>query len=496
MKGRSSSPLFFLGMGMVALSLVLPFSSPIQAQDTDTPTPTYTPPPPTNTPYSRPQMMLDAYYINVSAVRYGEEFKVTIRLQNAGRTPAYNIQVSFTSADLIMLDNGGVIAIGNLDGGGKTTFEQKMTAAMPLYGLNRLAVEMTVNYYDRDGSPFGEKFTLYFPVLASGGYTSAATPTPTTVRQARLVILRYQTDMDPLQPGSLFTLRMTVKNVGDAPAQRVTMIVGGGSAGGGSGTPQASGISAGGGEFTNFAPVGSSNVQLLGNMSPQGTLEAAQQLIVNVTTNPGAYPMRITFSYLDAGGNVINDEQVITLLVASLPVVDIGFYQPLAPWLAGQPNLLPLQVINLGKRTAVLGKLRVETGDDVTVENGEMLVGSLDPGGYFTMDAFVSPMSAGILNLRVLIEYTDDFNQPRTIEKTLSIEVMEAPPDVGPGMGEIPPEGETPPIGQETFWQKIWRFLLGLFGLDSSPRVNEAIPTEPSAPSIEEEVIIPVGGKR
>lgn len=474
------------GLCTLTLSVIFPLHAHVQAQDTDTPVPT-------NTPYSRPQMALDAYQLSVSAVRYGEEFKVTIRLKNAGRTPAYNIQAIFTSADLLMLYNGGVEAIGNLDGGGTTTFEQAMTAAMPLYGVSRVAVEMTVNYYDALGAPFSEKFTLYFPAASSGSYAPAATATPTAIRQARLVILRYQTDIDPLQPGTLFTLKMTVKNVGDAPAQGVTMIVGGGSAGN-SGTPQAGGIAAGSGEFTNFAPVGSSNVQLLGDLLPQATLEATQQLIVNVTTNPGAYPMRITFSYLDPNGNVINDEQVITLLVASLPVVDIGFYQPLTPWMVGQPNLLPLQVVNLGKRTAVLGKLRVET-DGGVVENGEMLVGSLDPGGYFTMDALVTPTTSGSLTLQVTIEYTDDFNQPRTIQKTLSVEVMEAPPEPMPGTGEIPPEGPISPIGEETFWQKVWRFLLGLFGLDSSRPSAEPLPVEATPPSIHEEIIIP-GGKR
>ncbi len=486
MKHRPRFLIPLLGLCLLTLNAVFPLRSRVQAQDTDTPVPTHT-------PYSRPQMALDAYRLSVSAVTYGKEFKVVIRLKNAGRTPAYNIQAVFTSADLLMLYNGGVEAVGNLDGGGTSTFEQAMTAARPLYGVSRVAVEMTVNYYDALGAPFSEKFILYFPVVSSGSYAPAATITPTAVRQARLVILRYQTDVEPLQPGALFTLQMTVKNVGDAPAQGVTMIVGGGSAGGG-GTPQAGGISAGSGEFTNFAPVGSSNVQVLGDLLPQATLEAEQQLIVNVTTNPGAYPMRITFSYLSPNGRIIDDEQVITLLVTSLPVVEIGFYQPLAPWMLGQPNVLPLQVVNLGKRTTVLGKLRVET-DGGIVENGEMLVGSLDPGGYFTMDALVTPSASGPLILEVTIEYTDDFNQPRTIQKTLSVEVMEASPELPPETGGLPPEGGAPPAGEETFWQKVWRFLLGLFGLDSSRPTGESLPSNAPSPIVEEEAIIP-GGKR
>lgn len=473
---------------LLALMLIIPANSMTVLAQTDTPIPTDTPLP-TNTPYSRPMMVIQTYRLSVDAVRYGKEFRLIMRLRNAGQVPAYNIQAIFTSSDLIMLGNGGVEAIGNLDEGGTTTFEQAMTAAAPLHGLSQVSVEMTVNYYDAVGTPFSEHFTLYFPVAASGYAATApsATPTPTAIRQARLVVLRYRTDVDPLQPGALFTLEMVVKNVGTASAKGVTMIIGGGSASAG-GTPQVGGgISGGGGEFTNFAPVDSSNVQLLGDLAPEATLEASQRLIVNVSTNPGAYPMKITFSYLNDQGNVINDEQVITLLVASLPVVDIGFYQSLSPWMVGQPNLLPLQIVNLGKRTAVLGKVRVQVAQG-SVENGEMLVGSLDPGGYFTMDVMVFPEAAGTLDLQVTIEYTDDFNQPRLIEKTLSVEVLEATP-------ELPPEGEAEGAGfiptSETFLEKLWRFLLGLFGLDSS-RHEDAQPT--SVPIPESEPIFP-GGK-
>ena len=245
------------------------------------------------------------------------------------------------------------------------------------------------------------------------------------------------------------------------------MIIGGGSASGsGAGTPQAGGVSGGSGEFTNFAPVGSSNIQSLGDFVPGATVTAKQKLIVNVSANPGAYPMKITFSYTDSKGNQINDDQVITLLVYSLPSVDVGFYQPVGELVAGQPNALPLQVTSLGKRSTVLGKMKVETTAGI-VENGEALVGSLDPGGYFTLDSKVTPNGPGPLELTITIEYTDDFNQPQTITKTLSLEVMDAllvpTPDINNPNG-----GTVIPNAPESFWQKFWRFILGILGLDGS----------------------------
>ena len=200
--------------------------------------------------------------------------------------------------------------------------------------------------------------------------------------------------------------------------------------------------------------------------------------------------MKVTFSYLDEQGNPVNDEQVITLLVYNLPNVDVSFYQPVGLVMAGQTSLLPFQVVSLGKRNFVLGKMTVESSGGM-IENGEGLVGSLDPGGYFTLDALFTPYGPGPVDLTITIEYKDDFNQARTITKTQTVDVTEMmieptlDPSAPGGNGEIP-------TATESFWQKVWRFILGLFGLDSGASTT--------APGIEQLPIIPIvpagsGGK-
>jgi hypothetical protein len=131
-----------------------------------------------------------------------------------------------------------------------------------------------------------------------------------------------------------------------------------------------------------------------------------------------------------------------------------------------------------------------------TVENGTALIGSLDAGGYFTLDAMVIPEQSGPMSLSITIEYTDDFNQPRVINEALQIEVMEAmqEPILEPGMEG---SGEVMPIPtEENTFQKIWRFVLGLFGLDSAPPPTNDPGIVPG-PGIEEQPIPaqPVPGK-
>jgi hypothetical protein len=247
------------------------------------------------------------------------------------------------------------------------------------------------------------------------------------------------------------------------------MIVGGGSASSASLTPEPGGISGASGEFTNFAPIGSSNVQSLGDLPAGQSISISQPLIVNTTTNPGAYPMRISFTYLNEKGVVITDEQVITLLVYLVPNVEISFYREPDPFFVSQPGMLPLQVVNLGRRGVVLGNLRVNAPEAEAMgamfSNNVILVGNLDIGMYFTLDATLIPAAPGPLELSLSVDYTDDFNRLQVITRTLTVEVQEMiQPEPGmDGGGESGIPIEQP----ETFWQKVLRFIKGLFGLGS-----------------------------
>ena len=460
-------------------------------QVTDTPSVTSTTAPtdtPEPLPIVRPQIAVENYRTKPENVYYGQNFDLIVKLRNEGDAQAFNVQATFASSDFVPLRNGGVNIVGDLVAGNSLNIEQPMTVANWVSGV--VSVTMNLAYSDINGTSYSEIFTLNIRVSGGGG-VAAATSTPTGVKSSQLVITSYATSVDPLQPGEQFTLTMTVENTGNVGAQRVTMIVGGGSSSGGStdGTPQApGGVSGGSGEFTNFAPVGASNVQTLGDLPERGAIQVKQDLIVNVSTNPGAYPMKVTFSYLNNKGEAVNDEQVITLLVYSLPTVDISFYRPPDPFFVGQPGALPIQVVNLGRRTAVLGTMKIESPNGI-IENGTSLVGSLDAGGYFTLDAMVIPEQSGPITLDITIDYTDDFNQPRTINRALQIEVMEGfeEPILEPGVegGGGGGEGFPTPV-EETPLQKVWRFILGLFGLDSAPPSGDpGIVPEP-VPGIEE----------
>jgi hypothetical protein len=171
----------------------------------------------------------------------------------------------------------------------------------------------------------------------------------------------------------------------------------------------------------------------------------------------------------------------------------INFYTEPSPLFVGQPGFLPLQVVNSGRNSAILGNLSVTAaeGEAAQFTNNTIFVGALDPGGFFPLDAQVIPEEVGPLDLLVGVNYTDDFNQTQVITETLTIEVMEAPifeEEAGPGVFE------PPPLEPETLGQRIWRFIRGLLGLSSGrsqpPESQFPGPAEipfPEQPPIESE---------
>jgi hypothetical protein len=432
----------------------------------------------------RPLIVLDSYSVGADSIKPGSQFNLTLRVLNRGQDWGRNVVLTFSGSEFMPVETGGVRVLSEIDPGERLDVVQPFIASSSLFGMKYGSITVNVSYTDLAGTAtFTETFTITISLSqpSSSGGVVRPTATPTAVSRPQLVVSNYATDVEPLQPGSMFSLSLSVTNLGNADARTVTMVLGGGSAD--SGTPGA-GVSGGGSDLSTFAPLGSSNLVYLGDLPAGATKEISVPLVVNVTANPAAYAFKISFVFDDTKGARQSNDQIITLLVFQLPQVEIGFYRDPGVFMTGNMNMLPLQITNLGRKSTVLGNIKV-TAQNADVTNNVSLVGALEPGGYFTLDANVMPFQAGPLDLEVTVNYTDDFNQQRVIVQNLSIEVQEMP------AFEPMPEGQDPNFpangsngsGTETLWQKIVRFFKGLFGLDSSPsqpeKPIEEIPIEP-----------------
>jgi hypothetical protein len=395
----------------------------------------------------------------------GKEFTLNANLTNTGQVAAYNIIITFTSDGFVPVGNGGVQSISNMGVSNANGIAQKFVPAYSLSGSTSATIGMNIDYTDVNGTPYSSTFTLLvnFKTYTSGGAVSA-TRTPTSIPQPQLIIAFYEMDLEKLQAGNSFKLTIHVQNMGNADASNVTMVLGGATMSEG-GTPQPGGVSGGGADLSNFAPLGTSNLYSLGKITAGQTVKQTIDLVVNVSTEPGAYPLQISFSYVTPSGSTTIDDQVITLLVYNLPNLTASYYQPVGDMFAGQPGILPIQITNVGKRTIVLSEMEIIPSSGF-VSNSKIPVGTIDPGGYFTVDSEFIPDMPGEVAITLLIYYTDDFTNPSTLTLTLPpvnvIEMSFVPEDGGMnGGGEFMPEE---PTEAPLTW---WQILLGFLGLTS-----------------------------
>ena len=423
---------------------------------TTTPTETSTPP-----AGARPVIVLSSY--STGEVVIGKEFTLDAQLKNTGQVDAYNIIITFTSDGFVPLGNGGVQSISRIGVNNSGGLSQKFMPSYSLSGSKSSTIDLNMNYTDFYGTPYSSTFTLLinFQTYSSSG-TISATRTPTAIPQPQLIIAYYETDLAKLQAGNSFKLTIHIENMGNADALNVTMVLGGATLSE-SGTPQPGGVSGGGADLSNFAPLGTSNLYFLNKIASGQTVQQTIDLVVNVSTDPGAYPLQISFSYVNPSGSTTIDDQVITLLVYNLPNLTAGFYQPVGDMYVGQPGILPIQITNVGKRSIVLSEMEIIPSSG-SISNNRISVGTIDPGGYFTVDSEFIPDIPGEVTINLTIYYTDDFTNPSTLElilPTLNVVEMTLLPDEGGmngGGGFIPEQ----PVETPLTW---WQILLGFFGL-------------------------------
>ncbi len=352
----------------------------------------------TTAAFARPLVIVSSYSVNDGAITPGQDFTINLTLVNSGNSPAANLVLAFESTDFLPRETGGVNAVSSLGAGSSVQISQAMTSSADLAGKTLGTLAGKLSYTDPVGNAYTEAFTFTINLKQPVYYNSGPSATPTTTLRPQLVISQYKVNVDPLQPGSTFNLDIEIHNLGNADARAVTMVIGGTVSPDVSGTPSPGGISGGGSELTNFAPLGSSNLLYIGDIAAGAGQTISSQLIVNVTTQPGAYTLKLSFVYNDSKGNRQVDDQVITLLVYSLPQVEVSYYRDPGIMMTGQPNILPLQVTNLGRKSVVLGNMKI-TAENADLTNNITLIGPLDPGGYFTLDSQLMPFTAGTVTL-------------------------------------------------------------------------------------------------
>jgi len=256
----------------------------------------------------------------------------------------------------------------------------------------------------------------------------------------------YATQPESLSPGEAFTLEMEITNAGEGNAYQLLVTLGGeGEAG-----------------SKPFAILGAGNVQLVARLQPGESVHLSRRLILDGAAEAGVYNLPVTLAYENAAGERSSEAQALNLLVNRRPQMQVSFYQDVALGRVGEPLVLPIELVNIGRSSINVSTMEV-SGEGLEVTNGSMFVGVLDGGTTASLDAEVIPRDPGTLPVQIAIHYLDDFNQPQIITHTLTVEIEDTvtPTPLAPGQSPGEEQGETGLLG------RIWAFFRALLGLGS-----------------------------
>ncbi|MFZ3080424.1 MAG: hypothetical protein WA109_12150, partial [Bellilinea sp.] len=177
--------------------------------------------------------MLDSYSVGADSIKAGSQFDLTLRVRNNGQDFGKNVVLTFSGSEFMPVETGGVRSLSEIDPGERLDVVQPFIASSSLFGVKYGSITVNVSYTDLAGAAtYTETFTITISLSqpSSSGGVARPTATPTAVSRPQLVVSNYETDVEPLQPGSMFTLDLIVTNLGNADARTVTMVLGGGSA--------------------------------------------------------------------------------------------------------------------------------------------------------------------------------------------------------------------------------------------------------------------------
>lgn len=432
-------------------------------ETTVTPASTATPVPTTTTAaaYARPLLNLTSYSYDTYDVYAGSVFTLSSVFKNPGQQRAYNIVIAYSASSFTAEDNGGVDVISSLGAGESVSSSQDFVVSSSL-SSSPIAVDIKVEYKNESGESFSQSFTV--SVIASG-YGTYYTSTPEG--RPQMVVADYETDVDTLEPGTTFLLTMNLQNRGYLGAANTIMLIGGSSSDSSNSTTVSE----------NFLPMGSSNVVVIGDVAVQQYVQIQQTFVVNSDTDPGVYPLTLNFTYEDEDGNEFSDTQIITLLVYLVPTIEISFYEEPDTMYVGEDATLPIQVVNMGSDSMLLGDIHINV-ENAILSNNQTYIGNLESGGSFTIDTDITPQQAGSIPVTITINYQDNFKKTQTITQTLSITVEESQ-SMAPAQGQDSSlvatqmaQFQTQQQTSSNFMDIVLRFFRGMLGFDSSATTN------------------------
>ncbi len=400
------------------------------------------------------QVMLASYAIEPPLARPGEAILIRATISNTGSTTARQAALQINTADRILLagPQGDSFPLGDIPAGGEVVRELPLILSL-------------------DAQPGPQSQSIVITFLQNGDPRQTNSSITVDVAQTEetdsLILLEaYDTGQETVQPGDVFTLTMTLKNVGTAKVNELLVTFG---RSGSDGNDDNGKLTL---SNTTFAALGSGGAIYAGEIAANGgTIDITQAFIVSGSVDSGIYQLPITLRYTKPDGTVGEETVSAGVIVVKPPrlMVRTNPAMPETVW-TSELVTLDVQLINVGQQDANLTFAYVEAENADIVEGVETFIGRLPYGETTTLETAFIPLETGPVSLTVRFEYVDDLNRSGNHVETFNTRAELPPrPTPDPDITAITPEPVVTPTPNTdgNSGDIVGRFLLGLLGLGS-----------------------------
>lgn len=336
----------------------------------------------------------------------GERLEISFDMVNKSAVDLDELKISLkdlTGNTFIPVESEPYQYLGKLKGGESKRITIPLTVSEDIQeGLNNLLIGY---------SYIGGEDSISIPVLdVQNDFGSASKP--------RLIISKYEADIDELRAGSVFNLNLDIHNTHSSVAAKNIIIT-------------VSGRSDEGVEV--FSVTQGSNSFFVNKIAAGETISKSLEMKVKSDTATKAYPVGITIEYeydgikADQDGKIGDKEELkvnLQVIENARPVVDyVNVYSWDGGVTVGSPATLAFEFYNMGK--SMLNNVIATVEGDFTNSSGNMyFMGNVMAGDRSYAEFEVIPNIEGIAYGLVKITYEDSNGDEQVYTKEFESHVM------------------------------------------------------------------------
>lgn len=375
-----------------------------------------------------PNIILKNISVEPNVVTPEGKFQVKITLINSGGKTAKNTKFEFVSvgmsndlAPFSPLQKGSTLYFGDMESGKEIT--KSIT-----FSVSDNANDGVYNILTRI---IYENSAIYKEEQRVGVVVSRKEPQ----KNLSLSISSFSVSPYEVSPGENIKVNVVVSNLSDETAYNVTLKI-----------DRVEGSN----NLFPFSPMNSSNINTYIKLLPRNAISSTYSFSVSPDADSGAYNLLLTMGYEDKEGNRYDNTASIGVTILRKPLISIFNLVYPDEVFENESFVISCDIGNTGN-FSVRGIVVFLNG--LPVKGGDYYIGTLDTGNFDTYEFEGKIKEKGIYHGEIVVQYVDDSNNIHKEKKDIEIKVVEKQNE------------KEEKVEKLNFWQKLWRFILSLFGL-------------------------------